>query len=265
MLNIPCPSRNEVSDLLKIIDEKYSGEKKDTLKRIANKIKNRYADFVQIELNNRITSTTFPLEEKEALWALYSSKTATAKAITDCVIRAQIARQAGCCLSCGIGEVDQIDHFLPQEHFPEFSILHKNLIPSCGKCNELKADHIPGSNSKDFLHNMFDQVPNEAFLSCSVDYSKNAPNATFSILPHFNSHRIYTHFKSLNLERRLQDKSTQYFLQIRAYKTELGAPFAQEEIERDLTKIGICFGPNFWKYILCKEMIDTSFVTKTNS
>jgi hypothetical protein len=264
MLNIPCPSRNEISDLIKIIEEKYSGEKKDTLKKITLKIQDRYSDFSQIELNNRIPSIVFQDEEKEALWSLYSSKTATSKAITDCIIRTQIAKQAGCCLNCGIGEVDQIDHFLPQEHFPEFSILHKNLIPSCGKCNEIKGDHIPGVNGKDYLHIMFDQLPNESFLTCTIDYTDDVAIANFMVLADFNSHRINTHFRSLNLEKRLRDKATQYFLQIRAYKAELGSAFAQEEVERDLIKIGNCFGTNFWKYILVTKMIETSFVTKIN-
>ncbi len=259
MLNIICPTRNELDDIAKIIDEKYTSDKKNTLKKITTKLINRYSDFAQIELNNRLTAVTYTDEEKESLLSLYSSKTATAKLITDSILRSQLAKQAGCCLSCGIGEVDQIDHFLPQEHFPEYSILHKNLTPICGLCNEIKGQNIPG-NGKNYIHSMFDSIPIEPYLTCSINYTSTTPTGHFSILPKFNSHLVNNHFTDLKLESRLQEKSTQYFLQIRAYKTELGDEFAKEEIQRDLQKIGICFGTNFWKYLLCEKMNQTSFV-----
>jgi hypothetical protein len=265
MINIPCPTRNEVTDIESIIDEKNTGEKKTTLKRLLKKLKERYIEFAEIELNNRIPVTIFLEEEKEALKSLYSSQTATAKAVTDAIIKAQLARQAGCCLSCGIGEADQIDHFLPQKHFPEYSILHKNLAPICGTCNELKGENIPGQ-TKDFLHVMFDLLPIEVFITCEITYSSDdVPVAHFAVAPPFNGQRIQHHFDSLDLAKRLQEKATQYFLQIKAIKTEIGESFAQEEVERDQRKLAVLFSINFWKVILCAKMIETQFVQKITS
>ncbi len=40
------------------------------------------------------------------------------------------------CPFCGgIGRPRNLDHFLPKAHFPQFSILPLNLIPSCRDCN----------------------------------------------------------------------------------------------------------------------------------
>jgi len=40
------------------------------------------------------------------------------------------------CLFCGgIGTPRNLDHFLPKAHFPQFSILPVNLVPSCRDCN----------------------------------------------------------------------------------------------------------------------------------
>jgi 5-methylcytosine-specific restriction endonuclease McrA len=40
------------------------------------------------------------------------------------------------CPFCGdIGHTKNLDHFLPKAHFPEFSVMPFNLIPSCRDCN----------------------------------------------------------------------------------------------------------------------------------
>lgn len=40
------------------------------------------------------------------------------------------------CPFCGgIGTPANLDHFLPKEHFPEFSVLPFNLVPACRDCN----------------------------------------------------------------------------------------------------------------------------------
>ena len=40
------------------------------------------------------------------------------------------------CPFCGdIGHTRNLDHFLPKAHFPEFSVMPLNLVPSCRDCN----------------------------------------------------------------------------------------------------------------------------------
>lgn len=40
------------------------------------------------------------------------------------------------CPFCGdIGNTKNLDHFLPKAHFPEFSVMPLNLVPSCRDCN----------------------------------------------------------------------------------------------------------------------------------
>jgi len=171
----------------------------------------------------------------------------------------QLQTQAGCCVSCGIGEADQLDHFLPQEHFPEYSIMHKNLIPICGTCNEIKSDYIPGE-TKNYFHPMFDKLPDEAFLACQINYESNIPTSNFSIIPKFHTSIINKHFLDLELKSRLEKKAIIYFVQLKDFKTKFGDDFANEEIARDMMKLGSLYGANYWKCILCYAMINTNFV-----
>ena len=259
MINIPCPVRNESDDIENIINEKYAGVTKNALRTLLPRIKNRYTRYSQIELNNRITIDNFTHDEKEALQKLYSSKTLTAKNIVESITTTHLLVQAGCCMSCGIGDPDEIDHFLPKEHFPEFSILHKNLIPICGTCNQIKGENIPGEH-KDYFHPMFDDLPNERFINCDITYLDNIPKAHFSINPLFNGSIIKKHFDNLNLAVRLEKKARQYFLQIKAIMAETNNAHAIQEIERDKIRLGILIGPLYWKYILCDKMIETNYV-----
>lgn len=259
MINISCPERDSKEDIENIISEKYSGEVKTNLLRLKSKIITRYSDYSKIELNQRLVAATYTNDEKNALQHTYSSQTATAKKVVEAISKTQLITQAGCCVSCGIGEADQIDHYLPQEHFPEFSILHKNLVPICGACNEIKSDNIPGA-SKDYFHPMFDKLPDEPFLKCQITYASSVPTSHFSVLPKFQTNIIGKHFNDLQLRTRLEKKATVYFLQITACKNEFGDTFAFEEIQRDISKLGVFFGTNYWKYILCREMINTNYI-----
>lgn len=259
MINIPCPVRDENDDIDNIIDEKNIGAIKNALTALLPRIRNRYTLYSQIELNNRVSIDNFTQEEKDVLQKLYSSKTQTAKSIIESITTIQLLIQAGCCLSCGIGDPDEVDHFLPQEHFPEFSILHKNLVPICGTCNQIKGKNIPGEN-RDYFHPMFDNLPDEPFLDCTITYLNNIPKAHFSINPLFNGSVIQRHFENLNLSSRLEKKARQYFLQINAIKNETNNAYATQEIERDKIKLGVLIGTLYWKYILCDKMIETNYV-----
>lgn len=259
MINIPCPIRDENDDIDNIVDEKNAGAVRNTLTALLPRIRNRYAAYSQIELNNRIAADNFTQSEKEALQSLYSSKTQTAKSIIESITTIHLLIQAGCCLSCGIGEPDEVDHFLPQEHFPEFSIFHKNLVPICGTCNQIKGKNIPGG-ARDYFHPMFDNLPNEQFLNCTITYLNNIPKAHFSINPLFNGSVVKRHFDNLNLSERLEKKARQYFLQINAIKNETNNAYATQEIHRDKVKIGVLIGTLYWKYILCDTMLATNYV-----
>ncbi|MFP5042934.1 HNH endonuclease [Parasediminibacterium sp. JCM 36343] len=259
MLNINCPERDASADIDTIITEKYSGSVKTILQLLKAKIKTRYSDYAKIELNQRLIKTTFTDDEKKALKHLYGSQTTTAKKIIDIISKALLQTQAGCCVSCGIGDVDQIDHFLPQEHFPEYSILHKNLIPICGLCNEIKSDNIPGEE-KNYFHPMFDKLPDEPFFRCQITYVNNIPTSKFSIIPKFHTTIVNNHFVDLKLKVRLEKKATIYFVQMKDFKTKFGDDFANEEIDRDLMKLGALYGSNYWKCILCLEMRNSNFV-----
>jgi hypothetical protein len=54
------------------------------------------------------------------------------------------------CPFCGgIGTPRNLDHFLPKAHFPQFSVLPLNLVPSCRDCNMDGKAHAFATNAED--------------------------------------------------------------------------------------------------------------------
>lgn len=259
MINFKCIKRIETEDIIEIIDQK-KGKKKVKLTELKEVILERYGVFMEVEALKRLVKRIFDVDEKEALQSLYSSKTATAKKITSDILDNLDPNHSNACLYCGIGEIDQMDHFFPKEHFPEFSILHKNLIPICGRCNEIKGEKIPGENGVDFLHSIYDILPLEDYLKCEINFDHNIPKVDFFIVNKYQSKIIGKHFEHLKLANRIEKKSVQYFLQIKALYEKFGEKYVQEEIERDYIKISHFHSQYFWKAILIRRMIDSEFL-----
>jgi hypothetical protein len=44
----------------------------------------------------------------------------------------------GSCPVCGGGSAATLDHHLPKEVFPQFSLYSRNLVPACFRCNNIK-------------------------------------------------------------------------------------------------------------------------------
>ncbi|MBD3831754.1 MAG: hypothetical protein IE910_00160 [Brevundimonas sp.] len=64
------------------------------------------------------------------------------------------------CPMCGAAGVGTVDHYLPRETYPEFSVFTPNLVPACGTCNsKAKRTTVSGpSPGQRFLHPYFNKI-----------------------------------------------------------------------------------------------------------
>jgi len=83
-----------------------------------------------------------------------------------------IIRQHGLdyCPSCGEdGYPRTLDHYLPKEKFPEFSILSSNLVPMCDTCQgEKLSKTVTDDGEKIFLHPYYDRLDNIQVLVAQI-------------------------------------------------------------------------------------------------
>ena len=116
------------------------------------------------------------------------------------------------CPYCGIQSAPyQIDHYLPRESYPEFSILSDNLIPSCAICNSKYkgTKYISDDNYRLFYNPYFDNFVNgKQFLKCNLWCEDTYLMITFYIDDPDSEEEykiIKNHFDKLKLNERYQE------------------------------------------------------------
>ncbi len=162
------------------------------------------------------------------------------------------------CPFCGISESSTLDHYLPKEHYPEFSIFPKNLVPCCALCNTRKRDMIleQGTDVRMFLHPCYDTIPDIEFLTVLTRMEGDALVLSYRLtrpvgmlLKTFQ--HLQSHFTQLDLADRyrrmgLDHLGEQYPALRRAYGPTADATRVAEklvEVAGDFEEIA---GRNYW-------------------
>lgn len=82
------------------------------------------------------------------------------------------------CPMCGSMHSGTLDHYLPKNDFPIFSVFSKNLVPAC-KCNSKRREILMGSNPGErVLHPYFDACLGERLLSARFEDLGEVPKVS---------------------------------------------------------------------------------------
>jgi len=81
------------------------------------------------------------------------------------------------CPMCGSQGRGTVDHFLPRDSYPEFSIHSLNLVPACGHCNSgaKKTTVKGGTPDERFLHPYFDDLLDTPIWQVELQGPMQAP------------------------------------------------------------------------------------------
>ncbi|WP_247458982.1 HNH endonuclease signature motif containing protein [Bradyrhizobium sp. 153] len=101
-----------------------------------------------------ISRTAFVPDVSDQQTALYESQSSSQRIVK---IRQM---QLKSCPMCGSSVTGTVDHYLPKEDFPEFSVMAANLVPACSHCNSGKKGRTFRGTSRNerFLHPYFDSL-----------------------------------------------------------------------------------------------------------
>ncbi|MFF8447924.1 HNH endonuclease [Streptomyces leeuwenhoekii] len=118
------------------------------------------------------------------------------------IFRTALSRNSRCPL-CERAQVCALDHFLPKNHFPEYSILADNLIPVCERCNRLKGDECDRVDGLLMFHAYFDEFPDIEILFADINVD-NTVSIRYYLHPsgkidNFTFERVEKQFKILGL------------------------------------------------------------------
>jgi 5-methylcytosine-specific restriction endonuclease McrA len=167
-----------------------------------------------------------------------------------------LARSRICCL-CGLRATSQLDHYLPQQEFPEFAVYTVNLVPACGVCNNLKDElYKTGSGDPAFVHAYFDALPeSETFLRATLKLDQGVspsfklvqtpglPDDTFRVLTaQFN----YFDLDTIYSEEAVELLAEKYGA-IEDYFIEGGQRQVAKYLHREAQSVRGRLGLNHWK------------------
>lgn len=73
------------------------------------------------------------------------------------------------CPVCGSPVTGDLDHYLPRDVYPEFSIMRANLVPACRHCNSgVKGTKVHDGEPRRFIHPYFDAWANDDLWEVEV-------------------------------------------------------------------------------------------------
>lgn len=166
------------------------------------------------------------------------------------------------CPYCMLSEPGTFDHYLGKGQFPEYSILSKNLVPCCSKCNSKKGDKFLSVNgNRTFISFYFDELPKSSFLVVELDidrdvlYIKNM--YTSSNTGNNVDEIIETHFDELELfERYKNPMSNKLSLLVTRIQ---GSKQCREDIieiiRNEITALEKIYGASYWECSLYRGVI----------
>lgn len=94
------------------------------------------------------------------------------------------------CPMCGSMHSGTLDHYLPKNHYPVFSVFSKNLVPAC-KCNSKRGEILLGPNPGErVLHPYFDNCLGERLVRAHFEDLGTVPKVSIALVAS-NTHPDY--------------------------------------------------------------------------
>lgn len=172
------------------------------------------------------------------------------------VLDARPRNRRSLCQWCLIDTWSDLDHFVPKESFPEFSVMARNLVPCCSKCNKAKGRYWPPTGVvSEVLSLYYSPLLDRPHLAATVMHIPGRQSSiAFSIrhdagLATTEIATLQAHYNRLKLMRRLRDAGLQKLdvlrESLRAHNVERDR--AAEFLRRDATALFAVHGPNYYE------------------
>lgn len=150
-------------------------------------------------------SSSFSEKEKEVLRSTYKSPP---KLLRGILHQIRYSELTGCSMCGGFGS-GSLDHVLPKEQYPEFSIFLRNLVPVC-TCNSIKSELVKGRNpSERILHPYFDELLSDRILIAKFDGNFLFPQITIENC--FSKESIYFNAVNFHFENIVKRTNVEFF------------------------------------------------------
>jgi hypothetical protein len=246
--------------------------RRSILQNIVGNIEARYNEYAEKKLNlstlNECTLSEIPPnDQREACRNCYDSPKSWNDFIDDLIAEAQSPKLRGRCPYCGAAPADTMDHYAPRQRFPEFSILLRNLVPCCGRCNRLKDELWTKPDGTRFIFNFYyDSLPTTRCLFAKIQYgADDAPKVSFTVESRGGVvegllERMRSHFEELELDEAFRtvanDVVTDTFRLITRSKDD-DPQKARTLVEEQTRDFALDYGLNHWKTAVSEALSES--------
>lgn len=120
------------------------------------------------------------------------------------------------CLMCGGFGLGTLDHYLPKDIYPEFSLFSENLVPACN-CNSLRGTAHKGTAAPQrVIHPYFDQFIRDQLYHAKFDGDFESPRISIVVIDenHPNIQTIQFHLENVILNDSTQGWFEKYWGQL---------------------------------------------------
>jgi hypothetical protein len=184
-----------------------------------------------------------------------------------------LAADEKCPFCGGIGRPRNLDHFLPKAHFPLFSVVPNNLVPSCRDCNmDGKGQDFAVNKSQQVIQPYLDDIKffDEQWIFASYAPGENNDPGTFIYFvnpPDYweadDKSRVITHFTDFELAVRFATKAAEELVTSLAQINLLkGLGISNHQVKQTLVDPVINEAPfvNHWRRGMYQALADTILI-----
>ncbi len=225
--------------------------------------------FKLVPIDTSVLNNPIVMEgvDKDDFCKLYSYNMVQKKPGRYIYDRIMIAANESCPYCGGIGVPANLDHYLPKKHYPQYSVLPVNLIPSCMDCNMGAKGGAYAINASDqVLHPYLDD--NRFFYDrwvyarvlhetpCSLEYYVSPPSGWNEI----HKERVKKHFKEFNLAKRYRIEAAKELSILIDQRKGYMRDFSSYDFRQYLDSIAqSSLFINHWKKVMYKTLVDDAW------
>ncbi|GAA4451614.1 HNH endonuclease [Novipirellula rosea] len=176
------------------------------------------------------------------------------------------------CQYCLFGEIDCVDHYLPKNKFPEFSVLPRNLVPACSRCNRMKGSKWLHNGDRAIVSLYFDDVPNEQFIEVDISFPRgNRAKVEFRLtkpagMQRVVFRRLQQQFDTLNLIERYNLFGAEFVSEVVAVAHSKRRARVESNLESSAAGLATQFGRNYYKSLVYRSLASNDeFMTLINA
>ncbi len=177
--------------------------------RTYNIIKKCYVDYeTNKEQLEKVTPyDNFSKKTKEALLHCYTGNTKLIRNLKQAIIDNQNVFYRGTCAYCGLNETKYMDHYLPKDDFPEFSILSYNLVPCCSYCNEKKSKNfLDNTGERKIFNPYFEKAEETPIINCKLVCLESILKFSIELRDNVSNKVFLNHLVTLGLIKRYEEQ-----------------------------------------------------------